>query len=43
MNDTTIHLSNYVKKKLEKIKEEEEHKSFDSVIRTLLKEARNGQ
>lgn len=31
-----ITVSRYVKKELEKIKEEREHKSFDSVIRDLL-------
>lgn len=36
MNDTTIHISGYVKDELEEIKEEEDHKSFDSVVRTLL-------
>lgn len=32
----TILISDFVKTKLEAIKKEEEHKSLDSVIRTLL-------
>ena len=31
-----IEISDYVKRKLEAIKESEQHKSFDSVIRGLL-------
>ena len=31
-----IVVSEFVKKKLEAIKQEEEHKSLDSVVRTLL-------
>ena len=33
-----VNLSGFVKEELEKIKEEEEHKSLDSVIRTLIQE-----
>jgi len=32
----TIEVSEYVKKKLDEIKEREQHKSYDSVIRVLL-------
>jgi len=31
-----INVSEYVKRKLDRIKEEEQHTSYDSVIRTLL-------
>jgi len=33
-----INVSDYVKKKLDQIKDEEQHTSYDSVIRTLLLE-----
>jgi len=37
----TIKLNDWTKEKLEKIKEDEDHSSFDSVVKSLLKE-RNG-
>lgn len=35
---TTIGVSDHVKTELDRIKEAEEHTSYDSVVRTLLKE-----
>jgi len=37
--NTTIWVSQYVKEKLEKIKERDKHKSYDSVLRYLLLKA----
>jgi hypothetical protein len=37
----TIKLNDWTKEKLESIKEDEDHSSFDSVVKSLLKE-RNG-
>ena len=39
MKSTTIWISEYVKKKLDKIKERNGHKSYDSVLRYLLERA----
>jgi len=39
MKSTTIWVSEYVKKKLDKIKERNGHKSYDSVLRYLLERA----
>jgi hypothetical protein len=36
MNDKMIKVSDYVAAKLEEIKQKEQHKSMDSVIRTLV-------
>jgi rubrerythrin len=36
MNDKMIKVSDYVAAKLEEIKQKEQHKSMDSVIRTLI-------
>lgn len=37
----TIKVNDWTKEQLEDIKEEEEHSSFDSVIKSLLKERQN--
>ena len=37
MDDKFIRVSNYVKEKLEDIRKAEEHKTMDSVIRSLIK------
>jgi len=37
----TIKVHDWTKEQLEDIKEEEEHSSFDSVIKSLLKERQN--
>lgn len=35
----TIHVQDWTKDRLEEIKESEDHGSFDSVVKTLLKES----
>lgn len=39
----TIKLKEWTKEQLEEIKEEEEHSSFDSVVKSLLKEREYSQ
>jgi len=39
MKSTTIWVSEYVKKRLDEIKERNGHKSYDSVLRYLLERA----